>query len=93
MVNPDSFDNDRQHQGDYQRGLIPAHKGTNGKGNGEQQKGKCPFAQSWRVLGEIDEQGAAAAQIKEKNVQPFKIYHLRCNKMMKKTTGYSRGHH
>ena len=45
------------------------------------------------TFSEIDEQGAAAAQVKEKNVQPLKIHDLRRYNMMEKTTGHGRGHY
>ena len=80
-------------QGNDQRGTVPAHKGTEGKAERKEQEGQPFGTQPPGVFSEIDQQGAAAAQVEEKNVQPFKIHPFRCDKMMEKATGHGDGHY
>ena len=45
------------------------------------------------AFGEVDEQGAAAAQVEEKDVQPLKVIQGGRKQVVEKTAGQGRGHH
>lgn len=93
VVDPDLFDQGRQEQRNDHCRYIPLLEGAERKANGQNEKEHAPPRQIFPALGVVNQQGAAAAQIKEKNMQPLKIMKGWGGKMMEKSAGQGCGHH
>jgi hypothetical protein len=93
MVDTHVLDQLGQRQRDEHGRRVPLEKGGNGKGHGQGEEGHPAPGQRGLALGEVDEQGAAAAQVEEKDVQPLEVDHGRRYQVVEKAAGQRRGHH
>ena len=72
---------------------IPLEEGADCKGNGQGEEKPASPGKGGLPLGEIDQQGAAAAEVEKKDVEPLEIEGGRRHQMMEKATDQGRGHH
>jgi hypothetical protein len=68
------------------------HKCADGKKKRKNEEQHASPAQSRLIFGKINEHGAAAAEVKEEDMQSLEIENFRVYEMMEKSKGQGRCH-